>query len=155
MMEFSGIATLERSPLFDLHVSSGARMVPFAGYEMPLHYPAGIINEHLHTRSAAGLFDVSHMGQISLRPRPGAAHSPAAALERLLPADIVGLASGRQRYALLTNAQGGILDDLMVANLGDSLILVINAATKKIDEHYLRAQISTDCLIESLTDRSL
>jgi aminomethyltransferase len=155
MTEPAGISILKRTPLFDLHVSNGGRMVPFAGYEMPLHYAAGIIKEHLHTRSAAGLFDVSHMGQISLRPRPDAARSPAAALERLLPADIVGLASGRQRYALLTNEQGGILDDLMVANLGDCLILVVNAATKEIDERYLRTQISADCVIESLTDRSL
>ena len=93
-------------------------MVPFAGYEMPLHYPAGLLKEHLHTRAAAGLFDVSHMGQITVAPRPGGDLADVArALEALLPIDVLGLKPNRQRYGLFTNEAGGILDDLMVANL--------------------------------------
>src|SRR5437588_12891129 len=110
--------TLRRTALYALHLERGARMVPFAGYEMPVQYPAGIIKEHLHTRAAAGLFDVSHMGQIELRARSGRLADAARALETLVPADMIGLVEGRQRYALFTNAAGGILDDLMVANLG-------------------------------------
>ena len=112
--------------MHELHRSLGARMVPFAGYEMPVQYPSGIIKEHLHTRAAAGLFDVSHMGQVRLS---GA--GAAAALESLVPVDVTGLAASRQRYALFTNEQGGILDDLMVANYGDHLVLVVNAACKE------------------------
>jgi aminomethyltransferase len=129
-------------------------MVPFAGYEMPVQYTAGVIKEHQHTRTAAGLFDVSHMGQIVLRPRAGTVANVAAALERLVPADVVGLASGRQRYAVFTNEAGGILDDLMVANLGSHLMLVVNAATKDADEQHLRRHL-TDCVIEMLPQRAL
>ena len=111
-------APLLRTPLYDLHLAHGAKMVAFAGYEMPVQYAPGVLKEHLHTREAAGLFDVSHMGQIVLRPRSGSVADAAAALEQLIPADIVGLGTGRQRYTVLTNATGGILDDLMVANLG-------------------------------------
>ncbi len=100
---------VSRSPLHDLHVALGARMVPFAGYEMPLQYPAGILKEHLHTRAAAGLFDVSHMGQVVIRARNGDADTAAQALEALVPTDVVGLAAGRQRYTVFTNADGGIL----------------------------------------------
>jgi aminomethyltransferase len=146
---------LKRTPLYDLHVGLGARMVPFAGYEMPVQYPAGIIKEHLHTRAAAGLFDVSHMGQIVLRPRSGRLADAARALEMLVPADVLGLAAGRQRYALLTNAAGGILDDLMVANLGDHLRLVVNAACKVADEAHLRAHVAQSCIIDPLPDHAL
>ncbi|HEU0221195.1 MAG TPA: glycine cleavage system aminomethyltransferase GcvT, partial [Paracoccaceae bacterium] len=133
-MEHAG--PLGETPLHALHRELGAKMVPFAGYAMPVHYPAGVLKEHLHTRAAAGLFDVSHMGQVVLRGA-GAAE----ALERLVPVDVVGLAPGRQRYALFTDANGGILDDLMVANLGDRLFLVVNAARKAQDLAHLRAHL--------------
>ena len=116
---------------------------------------AGVLKEHLHTRSAAGLFDVSHMGQIALRPKSGKVEDAALALERLVPQDIVAVAPGRQRYAQFTNGEGGILDDLMVANFGDHLFLVVNAACKAEDEAHLRAQLSDTCVIEPLADRAL
>ncbi|MGY8664715.1 glycine cleavage system aminomethyltransferase GcvT [Bradyrhizobium sp. UFLA05-109] len=147
--------SLRRTPLYALHVSLGGKMVPFAGYEMPVQYPAGVLKEHLHTRSSAGLFDVSHMGQIALRPKSGKVEDAARALERLVPQDIVALAPGRQRYAQFTNPDGGILDDLMVANFGDHLFLVVNAACKAEDEAHLRARLSDGCIIESLSDRAL
>src|SRR6202000_1835326 len=111
--------SLKRTSLHALHVASGGKMVPFAGYDMPVQYSAGVLREHLHTRTAAGLFDVSHMGQIALRATSGNPKDVALALERLVPQDIVAIAPGRQRYAQLTNETGGILDDLMVANFGD------------------------------------
>ena len=147
--------SLKRTPLHGLHVSLGGKMVPFAGYDMPVQYPAGVLKEHLHTRSSAGLFDVSHMGQIALRPKSGKVEDAARALERLVPQDIVAIAPGRQRYAQFTNADGGILDDLMVANFGDHLFLVVNAACKAEDEAHLRAHLSDDCIIDSLQDRAL
>ncbi|HHY01506.1 MAG TPA: glycine cleavage system aminomethyltransferase GcvT [Paracoccus sp.] len=125
---------LRRTPLYDLHIELGARMVPYAGWEMPVQYPLGVLGEHQHTRAAAGLFDVSHMGQLILRG-PGVAE----ALERLVPADIVGLAPGRQRYGLFTNDHGGIIDDLMIANKGDHLALVVNAACADKDIAHLAA----------------
>src|SRR3954465_8914111 len=146
---------LHRTPLHALHVSRGGKMVPFAGYEMPVQYAAGVLREHQHTRSAAGLFDVSHMGQLALRPKSGKVEDAALALERLVPQDIVAVAPGRQRYAQFTNADGGILDDLMVANFGDHLFLVVNAACKAEDEAHLRAHLSDTCVIESLADRAL
>jgi aminomethyltransferase len=130
-------------------------MVPFAGYEMPVQFPAGVLKEHLHTRDAAGLFDVSHMGQIALRAKSGRPEDAALALERLVPQDILGVAPGRQRYAQFTNGSGGILDDLMVANFGDHLFLVVNAACKAEDEAHLRAHLSDSCVIEALPDRAL
>ncbi|WP_426614985.1 glycine cleavage system aminomethyltransferase GcvT [Bradyrhizobium sp. McL0616] len=147
--------SLQRTPLHALHVSLGGKMVPFAGYDMPVQYPAGVLKEHLHTRSSAGLFDVSHMGQIALRPKSGKVEDAARALERLVPQDIVAIAPGRQRYAQFTNVDGGILDDLMVANFGDHLFLVVNAACKAEDEAHLRANLSDDCIIDSLSDRAL
>jgi aminomethyltransferase len=147
--------SLKRTPLYDLHVSLGGKMVPFAGYDMPVQYPAGVLKEHLHTRNAAGLFDVSHMGQIALRPKSGKVEDAARALERLVPQDIMAIAPGRQRYAQFTNAEGGILDDLMVASFGDHLFLVVNAACKAEDEAHLRANLSDDCVIEQLADRAL
>lgn len=130
-------------------------MVPFAGYEMPVQYPAGVLKEHLHTRAAAGVFDVSHMGQLALRPKSGKVSDAALALERLVPQDILGVAPGRQRYAQFTNADGGILDDLMVANFGDHLFLVVNAACKTEDEAHLRRHLSDTCDIDSLSGRAL
>ena len=147
--------SLKRTPLHGLHVSLGGKMVPFAGYDMPVQYPAGVLKEHLHTRSSAGLFDVSHMGQLALRPKSGKVEDAARALERLVPQDIVAIAPGRQRYAQFTNPDGGILDDLMVANFGDHLFLVVNAACKDADEAHLRAHLSDDCIIDSLQDRAL
>jgi aminomethyltransferase len=146
---------LKHTPLHALHVARGGKMVPFAGYDMPVQYAAGVLREHLHTRENAGLFDVSHMGQIALRPKSGKVLDAALALERLVPADIVAVAPGRQRYTQFTNASGGILDDLMVANFGDHLFLVVNAACKAEDEAHLRAHLSDVCVIESLADRAL
>jgi aminomethyltransferase len=146
---------LKRTPLHALHVASGGKMVPFAGYEMPVQFATGVLREHLHTRERAGLFDVSHMGQIALRPRSGRPEDAALALERLVPQDILGVAPGRQRYAQFSNDAGGILDDLMVANFGSHLFLVVNAACKTDDEAHLRAHLSDACVIEPLTDRAL
>ena len=137
--EVRPVTELLKTPLHALHVSLGGRMVGFAGYELPVQYPTGILKEHLHTRAAAGLFDVSHMGQIALRPKSGALADAAAALERLVPMDVLGLAPGRQRYGLFTDAAGGILDDLMFANRGDHLLLVVNAACKAADLAHLEA----------------
>ena len=139
-----------QTPLHRLHLELGARMVPFAGYDMPLQYPSGILKEHLHTRSAAGLFDVSHMGQTVLRPLSGFVRDAAHALERLVPTDILSLSEGRQRYAFFTNSAGGILDDLMVSNRGDHLSLVVNAARKDADELHLRAHLSRICEVARL-----
>src|SRR5947209_8070928 len=147
--------SLKRTPLYGLHVALGGKMVPFAGYEMPVQYAPGVLREHLHTRSAAGLFDVSHMGQIALVPKSGRVEDAAIALERLVPQDIMGIAPGRQRYAQFTNAAGGILDDLMVANFGEHLVLVVNAACKEADEALLRTGLSDTCEVQPLTDRAL
>jgi aminomethyltransferase len=146
---------LKRVPLHDLHVARGGKIVPFAGYEMPVQYAAGVLKEHLHTRASAGLFDVSHMGQVVLRPKSGKVEDAARALERLVPQDILSLTHGRQRYAQFTSDTGGILDDLMVANFGDHLFLVVNAACKTEDEAHLRKHLSDVCTIEPLPDRAL
>ncbi len=146
---------LEFTPLHALHLRLGARMVPFAGYDMPVQYPAGIIKEHQHTRTAAGLFDVSHMGLIELRPRSGRFEDAARALETLMPADIVGLAPGRQRYALITNEAGGIVDDLIVSNQGDHLLLIVNASRKEADESHLVTRLAASCEIATLRDRAI
>jgi len=146
---------LRRTPLYEQHVSLGGRMVPFAGYEMPVQYPSGIVKEHLHVRATAGLFDVSHMGQFEIRPRNGNIETAARALESVLPIDVLGLASGRQRYALLTNEQGGVRDDLMIARMDDRFLIVANAASKKVDEEYLRATIGANCEIEHHEERAL
>ena len=145
---------MKTTPLHSLHVELGARMTAFAGYEMPLHYPLGVLKEHLHTRTAAGVFDISHMGQVALYPRSGDVVDAALALERLVPSDIVSLEPGRQRYSLFTSENGGILDDIMVANRGDSLLLVVNAACAEADEAHLRAQLGNECDVERL-DRTL
>ena len=148
-------STLKRTPLHALHIACGGKMVPFAGYDMPVQYASGVLREHLHTRASAGLFDVSHMGQIALYPKSGKVEEAALALERLMPQDILAVAPGRQRYAQFTNDAGGILDDLMVANFGSHLFLVVNAACKAADEAHLRAHLSETCVIEPLPDRAL
>ena len=146
---------LKQTPLHALHLARGGKMVPFAGYDMPVQYSAGVLREHLHVRSAAGLFDVSHMGQIALRPKSGKVEDAALALERLVPQDILAVAPGRQRYAQFTNPDGGILDDLMVANFGDHLFLVVNAACKAEDEALLKEHLSDVCVVEPLRQRAL
>jgi aminomethyltransferase len=155
MSEAHQKAPLLRTPLYKFHAERGARLVAFAGYEMPVQYPTGILSEHLHTRAAVGLFDVSHMGQIELRATSGRLEDAARALETLAPIDIIGIAEGRQRYALFTNAEGGILDDLMVANRGDRLLLVVNAACKTADLAHLRQNLGQTCKIDPLPDRAL
>jgi aminomethyltransferase len=148
-------AASRQTPLHALHLRLGARMVTFAGYDMPLQYPAGIIKEHLHTRAAASLFDVSHMGQIMIQPRSGYLADATRTLETVAPADIAGLAAGRQRYTLLTGETGGILDDIMVANHGHYLMLVVNASRKDVDEAHLRSALSESCMVTPRTDRAL
>ncbi|MDA8585447.1 glycine cleavage system aminomethyltransferase GcvT [Rhodobacteraceae bacterium] len=146
------MSELKRTPLYDLHLSLGAKMVPFAGYEMPVQYAPGVMKEHLHTRAAAGLFDVSHMGQV--RVDASSLDVAATALERLVPVSVLGLDEGRQRYGLFTDETGGILDDLMIANRGDHLFLVVNAAMKDQDIAHLQAHL-IDCQVTPITDRAL
>ena len=141
---------LSRTPLYDLHIEASAKIVPFAGYEMPVQYPLGVKNEHIHTREQAGLFDVSHMGQLVLK-----GEKAAAILETLVPVDIIDLPEGKQRYALFTNDEGGILDDLMVANHDDYLYIVVNAACKEQDIAHLQANLSDGVELEILEDRAL
>jgi aminomethyltransferase len=155
MLAHDDSASLKQTPLHALHLARGGKMVPFAGYDMPVQYAAGVLKEHLHTRASAGLFDVSHMGQIVLRAKSGRIEDAALALERLVPQDILALPPGRQRYAQFTNENGGILDDLMVANFGDHLFVVVNAACKDADEAHLRAHLSDSCIITALPDRAL
>ena len=145
--------SLKRTPLHALHRELGARLVPFAGYEMPVQYPSGILAEHAHTRSAAGLFDVSHMGQVRLTAKPG--QSAATPLETLVPGDIAGLQPGQQRYTQFTNETGGILDDLMVTSTGDHLQLVLNAACKDEDLAHLRKHLSATSDVEAMFSRGL
>ncbi len=144
---------LKRTPLHALHRELGARLVPFAGYEMPVQYPTGILAEHAQTRTAAGLFDVSHMGQVRLTAKPG--QNAAKALETLVPGDIAGLQPGQQRYTQFTNETGGILDDLMVTSTGDHLLLVINAACKDDDLAHIQKHLSAACEIEAMFARGL
>ncbi len=147
-------AALKKTPLHALHLSLGARMVPFAGYDMPVQYPAGVMKEHLQTRTAAGLFDVSHMGQVIIKAKSGKYEDVALALESLVPVDILGLAEGRQRYGFFTDENGGILDDLMITHLDDHLFVVVNAACKDEDVAHLQKHLSGTCDITVL-DRAL
>jgi len=148
-------APLLKTPLHALHRQLGARMVPFAGYDMPVQYPAGVLKEHLATRSACGLFDVSHMGQVAIRAKSGRIEDAALALESLIPVDILGLKPGRQRYGLFTNDEGGILDDLMVANRGDHFYMVVNASCKDADFQHMQEHLGDRCTFEILADRAL
>lgn len=149
------MADLLKTPLYDFHVEYGAKLVPFAGYEMPVQYPLGVMNEHKHCRTKAGLFDVSHMGQVLIKPKSGNIEDACLALETLVPMDICALKPGRQRYAFFTNGEGGILDDLMVANRGDHLFLVVNAACKDADIAHMRDHLSETCEISVIEDRAL
>ena len=143
-------ADLLRTPLHALHLELGAKMVPFAGYDMPVNYPGGIIAEHRQCRDSASLFDVSHMGQLRL-----AGPDAAAALETLVPVDVIDLPVGKQRYALFTNSAGGILDDLMIARRPHDLLLIVNAACKEADTRHLVANLSHRCQVIPLPDRAL
>lgn len=146
----STTAPLLKTPLHGLHTELGARMVSFAGYSMPVQYPAGLMAEHLHTRSAAGLFDVSHMGQLTLS---GA--DAAAAFESLMPVDVIGLPAGKQRYGLLTNNDGGIIDDLMFLNRGSDLHVVVNGACKDGDIAHIQQHIGQRCTVTPRPDLAL
>ncbi|MCZ6863658.1 MAG: glycine cleavage system aminomethyltransferase GcvT [Alphaproteobacteria bacterium] len=141
---------LKKTPLNALHHACGGKMVPFADYEMPVQFPAGVLKEHLHTRASAGLFDVSHMGQARLT-----GDDPAAALETLVPGDIKALKPGAMRYTLLTSESGGILDDLMVTNAGDHLFVVVNAACKDADFAHMSTKLGGRCTLEILPDQAL
>ncbi|KQR34102.1 glycine cleavage system protein T [Rhizobium sp. Leaf155] len=148
-------AELKVTPLHSLHLSLGARMVPFAGYDMPVQYPAGVLKEHLHTRASAGLFDVSHMGQVIVKAKSGNVEDAALALEKLVPVDILSLKAGRQRYGFFTDENGCILDDLMITNLGDHLFVVVNASCKEADLAHMKTHLSDSCEITLLDDRAL
>jgi aminomethyltransferase len=141
---------LKQTPLHDLHLELGARMVPFAGYAMPVQYPAGIMAEHRQCRESAALFDVSHMGQLRL---VGA--EAAAALESLVPQDVIGLSVGKQRYAFFTNPSGGLLDDLMITRREDDLFVVVNAGCKDADTRHLVTQIGHRCQVVPMPDHAL
>tara|TARA_B110000977_G_scaffold121089_1_gene155795 strand:+ start:6671 stop:7792 length:1122 start_codon:yes stop_codon:yes gene_type:complete len=145
--------SLITTPLHNMHVAAGAKMVAFAGYDMPVQYPLGVKQEHLHCRAKVGLFDVSHMGQVRLS---GASmKSVALALESMIPADFVNLEQGRQRYGFFTNAAGGIMDDLMVTNAGDHFFIVVNAGCKDQDIAHMRAHLGHNIELEVLDGRSL
>src|SRR5450830_933849 len=147
-------APLLKTPLHDLHVALGARMVPFAGYSMPVQYPAGLMAGHHHTRQAAGLFDVSHMGQLRL-----VGPDSAAALETLIPVDVIDLPVGKQRYGLLLNEEGGIIDDLMFVNRdyanGGDIFIIVNGACKVGDIAHIQAKIGTRCQVIPMPERAL
>ncbi|MDX5593031.1 glycine cleavage system aminomethyltransferase GcvT [Pseudovibrio sp. SPO723] len=149
---------LLKTPLYDLHVELGGKMVPFAGYAMPVQYPLGIMKEHLHTRDAAGLFDVSHMGQAALK---GPDHDTVATfLETLVPSNIKELKAGKQRYTVLLNGEGGIIDDLMVSRPAEpsregELLLVVNAARKSVDYDVIRARLPEGISLETYEDKAL
>ncbi len=148
-------APLLTTPLTEFHRAQGARMAGFAGYDMPIQYPAGVLKEHLATREGAGIFDVSHMGQIAIRPLSGGVETVLAALERVTPADARSLKPGRQRYGLFTNRDAGIEDDFIFANMGDHVLLVANAARKINDEAILKAGLADLCAVEVVPDRAL
>jgi aminomethyltransferase len=142
---------LKKTPLYDAHVAAGARMVPFAGYHMPVQYKDGVLKEHLWTREHAGLFDVSHMGQARLR-----GDNPAKSFEKLVSADYQGLKPGKQRYAVLLNAQGGVIDDLMTARPDDDgLFIVVNGACKDNDYKIIAEALAGEATVERLEDRAL
>ena len=145
------MSDLLTTPLNALHLELGARMVPFAGYSIPVHYPAGLMAEHQHTRSAAGLFDVSHMGQLQL-----IGPDAAAAFETLVPVDVIGLPVGKQRYGLLLTDEGTIIDDLMFFNQGNgTLFVIVNGACKAGDIAHIQARIGQRCEVRPMPDHAL
>lgn len=148
------MAELARTELYNLHLDLGGKMVPFAGYEMPVQYPMGVLKEHLHCRAVAGLFDVSHMGQVILRPKT-TMDALIAGFEAMMPVAVAGLPEGRQRYGLFTTATGGIMDDLMFANRGDHLFVVVNAGCKTGDIAHMTAALADVAEVVPQTDRSL
>ena len=150
MSEAPTATELQHTPLHALHLELGARMVPFAGYSMPVQYPSGLMAEHLHTRSAAGLFDVSHMGQLRL-----VGPDAAAAFETLMPVDVAGLGLHKQRYGLLLNEAGGIMDDLMFVNRGADIFVIVNGACKDGDLAHIKACLDALCEVEDQFDRAL
>lgn len=143
---------LEQTALHELHVELGGRMVPFAGYEMPVQYD-GVVAEHEATRTSAGLFDVAHMGIIDIWST--GAVDPATALERLVPASVTGLGEGRLRYTMFTNAHGGVIDDLIITNAGDHLRIVVNASRKTVDLAHLTEHLGDDLELRPRTDLAL
>lgn len=147
------MSDLKTTVLNALHRELGAKMVPFAGYDMPVQYPLGVMKEHLHCRARAGLFDVSHMGQVIVRA-PGGYAEVATAMEALVPVDVAGLHDGRQRYAMFTNDAGGIEDDLMLARRGEELFVVVNAGCKDADIQRMTEQMP-GCEVLPVTDRAL
>ncbi len=150
-MSAPAAAPLLTTPLNALHIELGARMVPFAGYSMPVQYPAGLMAEHLHTRQAAGLFDVSHMGQLRL-----VGPDAAAAFESLMPVDVIDLPVGKQRYGLLLNDEGGIIDDLMFFRVAqDEIFVIVNGACKVGDIAHIQARIGQRCQVIPLPDHAL
>ena len=146
---------LHRTSLYSLHRELNAKTIPFAGYEMPVNYPLGILNEHVHCRKSAGLFDVSHMGQIKISSKSISMHELAGELEKLIPIDLISLSKDRQRYGFITNEKGGVIDDLMISNRGDHFFVVVNASRKEVDTNYFRKKLipEIDILVE--TQRSL
>ncbi len=146
----SSVDQLLKTPLHDLHVELGARMVPFAGYSMPVQYPSGLMTEHLHTRAAAGLFDVSHMGQLRLEGLDAAT-----AFESLMPVDVIDLPVGKQRYGLLLNDAGGIMDDLMFFNTGASIFIIVNGACKAVDIAHIQQKIGSKCKVIPMPEMAL
>tara|TARA_R110002167_G_scaffold100794_3_gene262834 strand:+ start:21107 stop:22327 length:1221 start_codon:yes stop_codon:yes gene_type:complete len=151
--EGDDMTDLLQTPLHAFHIEHAAKMVPFAGYDMPVQYAAGVMKEHSQTRENAGLFDVSHMGQVIVRGPDYA--SAATALEALIPVDILDLAENRQRYGFFTNAAGGITDDLMLANRGDHVFVVVNAACKANDIAHMAANMPSGVSVTEITDRAL
>lgn len=149
------MANVLRTALFSFHKEMGGKMVPFAGYEMPLQYKLGIMKEHLFCRDSAALFDVSHMGQIILRAKSQNKNEIAESLESLIPVDLVNLSENRQRYGFLLNDDGGIIDDLMISNRGEHFAIVVNASRKEVDLKLLQSKLGNKLEIEMLTDKSL
>jgi len=141
---------LKQTPLYNLHLKLGAKMVPFAGYQMPVHYSKGIIHEHLHCRSQAGFFDISHMGQCLV-----SGDDAASELERLTPSDITGLKVGAQKYTVLTNDEGGIIDDIIITRIDSGLMIIVNAACKDKDFAHLKNHLSEQCVFKELPEQAL
>ena len=146
----SADTALLNTPLNALHIELGARMVPFAGYSMPVQYPMGLMAEHHHTRAEAGLFDVSHMGQLRL-----VGPDAAAAFESLMPVDVIDLPVGKQRYGLLLTDQGTIIDDLMFVNRGTDIFVIVNGACKANDIAHIQARIGSRCQVIPMPERAL